>query len=173
MNLVDFGKLQDTSRDHRGAVVYLAGGMEYAGDGRSWRERARVDFLKAGIDVWEPYSKESYITDDGREPLETIPTLDKERDFKKINNIMKKVVDYDLSSLIHDTDIVLVKYDRSVLRGAGTHGELSVAAYIGLPVIAWIGDDITMNDIPSWALGCFTEVFHSYEEALSYIIGRS
>lgn len=148
--------------------VYLAGGMEYAPDGKSWRDQA-VEVLKQhNIRAWEPYKEEAKIFKGKEAPVNMIKKLDKHDDFESLHIIMRRIVRLDLEVVSTEIDAVLVKYDPSVLRGAGTHAEISVATFLGVPVHAWL-DNLTLREVPTWAIGCFDTVSYTFSDAIQNI----
>ena len=40
----------------------------------------------------------------------------------------------DLDAVVHKSDYLIVKWDESVFRGGGTHGEVTMAYWLGKPV---------------------------------------
>ena len=150
-------------------LVYLAGGMEYATDGKTWRDEASEKLSSHGIKSWDPYVQEDIIFSEDTPISLIIKSLNKEKDFKKLRTIMNRIVSLDLDTVLEEASCLLVKYDASVLRGAGTHAEMSVATWAALPVHVWLYE-LTLNDLPSWAIGCISTVSYSLDGAISNII---
>ena len=48
-------------------------------------------------------------------------------EYKKI---VRKIIKLDLNALINNADYLIVKWDKSVLKGGGTHGEVTMAYWI-------------------------------------------
>lgn len=147
-------------------LVYLAGGMEHAQDGMSWRSTAEKELQKLDIKAWNPYKEEKKLFDFDIPTF--IKTHDKVKDYDAFNKVMHKIVTTDLGVISEEADAVLVKYDPSVVKGAGTHAEISLATYLGKPVHAWL-DGMDKKDIPMWSIGCFTTISSSLEEAIKKI----
>ena len=102
-------------------IIYLAGGMEKAGEfGRTWRTNITPHLETLGYEVWNPYEKELEV---GTGP-EKIAEL-KYTDYKAFLKCCQKIVDYDIGCLVA-CRAVAVRIDDSVLRGAGSYGELTV-----------------------------------------------
>jgi len=148
--------------------VYLAGGMEFAKDGRSWRREAVSLLNKERIDTWEPYEEEAKMFNGKESPIDTIKSLDKEIDYLRLHKIMRTIVKTDLTVVSQEVDAILVKYDHSVLTGAGTHAEISVATLNDLPVHAWL-EGLTLQEIPTWAIGCFDTISYSLRDAIKKV----
>ena len=148
-------------------LVYLAGGMEYTSNGYTWREKATELLSKNNIHTWDPCLEESKVFNNKN--IDSIKKYDKIKNYKKLNNMMKKLVVYDLN-IIHDSaSHLLVKYDESVKKGAGTHGEISFARYFNIPVHAWLAD-LNLNEVPGWAIGCFHSLSYTLEEAVDKVL---
>lgn len=154
------------SKDDR--LFYLAGGMEFSPDGPVWRKRASDVLRGKNIKIFNPYEEEPRLFESG--PVyQLIYKLDKEKDFDKYREIMSQIIKYDLGRVANDVSGILVKVDQGVLRGAGTYAEISLAHYLGKPVHSWI-HELTLRDVPAWALGCFSTVSYTLEDALDKII---
>ena len=150
-----------------GFLVYLAGGMEYAKDGRTWRTTASTKLKRKDIETWDPYIEEKKLS--LTKEISFLKECDKEKHFERINKFIKGLVYLDLSTVEKKADVLLVKYDKSVIRGAGTHAEISLATYKNKPVHVWLSG-LTLNEVPSWAIGCFTTVSSSLEDAITKVI---
>jgi len=148
------------------SVIYLAGGMEHAEDGISWRQQATKMLKPEGIYTWNPYKEEKKLFD--IDIQEFIKTHDRVKDYDKFNKVMNRIVTADLDVIFNNAEAVLVKYDKSVLRGAGTHAEISFATYMNTPVHAWL-DSLDLAEVPLWAIGCFSTVAFSLEDALENV----
>ncbi len=147
-------------------LIYLAGGMEHAENGSSWRFLA-TDYIEGlGFKAWNPYLEEKKIFKTDIQKF--IKSHDKAKDYNKFNEVMRKIVTTDLGVIARDVDMVLVKYDPSVLKGAGTHAEISLATYLNIPVHAWV-EDLDVTDIPLWSIGCFTTISSSLSKAINKI----
>lgn len=149
--------------------VYLAGGMEYATNGEGWRKRAEKELYYYGISVWNPYASEEETLKNMLLSPEYVKSLDKEEDYIIVSKAMSKIVKTDLDVIANGVDAVLVKYDRAVLRGAGTHAEISLAHYINKPVHVWL-DGFTLRNVPYWALGCFSSLSYTLEDAVKEVL---
>lgn len=150
-------------------MVYLAGGMEYASDGKSWRDKTVAVLKEHGIESWEPYEQEAKLFNTDEQPAELIKTLDKEKDFKQLWCIMNEIVHLDMGVVRNDVDALFVKYDESVLKGAGTHAEMTMAAVSNVPVHVWI-PELSIQRIPTWIIGCITTIATRYEHAIDFVV---
>ena len=142
-----------TKKDQRKMrKVYLAGGMEKAGEfGSIWRERITPHLESCGYTVWNPYVEEVKIGVN----VKTLAML-KESNYDKFLMYIQRIVDHDLAAL-KTCALVAVRIDDSVLKGAGTYGELTMCRLFDIPVYAWIDLPNGERDVPSWAMGCLTD----------------
>ena len=140
-------------------TVYLAGGMERAGEnGRIWRQDITPHLEGLGYRVWNPYTEEMNVGIN----VESLAKL-KENDYNTYLKYCTKIVDYDLKCLV-ECSLVAVLIDDSVLKGAGTYGELTVCRLYDVPVYAWIDLPNGRYDVPSWAMGCLTHYTEDKDE---------
>lgn len=132
--------------------IYLAGGMEKAGEyGAIWRERITPHLESHGYTVWNPYKEEIKVGID----VMLLAAL-KETDYDKFIMFCQRIIDHDMAAL-KTCAAVAVRIDESVLKGAGTYGEITVCRLYNIPVYAWIDLPNGKKDVPSWAMGCLTE----------------
>jgi hypothetical protein len=132
-------------------TIYLAGGMETAGDnGFIWREEITPHLSTLGYDVWNPYKEEINLGIDTASLIKL-----KETDYNLYLNYCQKIIQYDIKALLK-CSMVACLIDHSVLTGAGTYGELTIAKHYNIPVYAWIDLPKGKYNVPSWAMGCLT-----------------
>lgn len=91
----------------------------------------------------------------------------KANDFRKHREIAGEIVRLDSHEIILHSDYIICYYDESAQRGAGTKGELTVAALVAKPVYFVRG--MMIHEIPSWVIGCVTEMFDNFEELKSFL----
>lgn len=149
-------------------LVYLAGGMEKTQDGRSWRIEATSKLKRYNMQSWDPYKEESEIVDFSY-VKNLINTKDREKNFEEFKEVMSKIVKYDLSVVRDQSDVLLVRFDESVLKGAGTKAEISVATLYNKPVHIWL-DGLKMNRVPTWCLGCFDTISYSLDDTILNLV---
>ena len=132
--------------------IYLAGGMEKAGEfGSVWRSDITPHLRTLGYEVWNPYTQERNVGIGVKE----LTSL-KDTDYTKFLGYCRSIVDYDIAALV-ECAAVVVRIDESVLRGAGTYGEITVCRLYNVPVYAWIDLPNGEKDVPAWAMGCLTK----------------
>ena len=150
--------------------VYLAGAIEFAPDGgKPWR-RDIGQFLanELGLGVFDPCTNEYEIL-----------TAEEKTWFRawKVTNrprflgVVRRIIDRDLDNLLHHTLFIVCYWDRHVQHGAGTAGELTMAHYHGVPVYLVLG--MPLAEMSSWAAGCATEIFGSFDELKQFLRARA
>lgn len=150
--------------------VYLSGGMQFAKDlGGAWREKCSVELKNLGffpLDITE--LDIAYNKAHGK------PEMPKTaEDVNKYKAEMRRhFIDADLK-LIHDnTDFLIVYYDESARRGAGTVSEAQYAYLYDMPIFL-VGDYPTeedmLGDISGWLIALATKHFTSFEDLYAYL----
>jgi hypothetical protein len=150
--------------------AYLSGGMEFAENyGADWRSDMS-EWLRSELnhDSFNPVrASEDFLGSN-------YPGVDfraaKLGDFTKHQEIARKIVALDCHEIILKTDYVICYYDESAQRGAGTKGELTVAALFGKPVYFVIG--MQLEKIPSWVLGCADETFRDFDTLKKFLLKK-
>jgi hypothetical protein len=64
--------------------------------------------------------------------------------------------------VVHQSDYLIVKWDESVFRGGGTHGEVTMAYWLGKPV--FLVNRLPIDDISSWIFSCSEHIFDNFED---------
>jgi hypothetical protein len=139
------------------ATIYLAGGMEFSTNGAVWRKEVKDKLRGYGLSFWDPYVEEKHIFNNSN--------MSPSSDFTSLMGDMRKVVIHDLTVIRNTADLLFVKYDISVLKGAGTHSEMSFAAYFNKPVMVWL-DGIPKNSIPKWAIGSMDYISYDVDKVV-------
>lgn len=149
--------------------IYLSGGMEFAADlGSEWRavcsDKLRemgyfpLDISALDKEYQKQYGDLFHIELDGTE----------KSILRKKANIRKHFIFTDLQLIINDSDAVVVYYDESVRRGAGTISECQVAYNNDIPVFV-VSAFPGIGDIPGWLLALSTKVFFNFEDLHTYL----
>jgi hypothetical protein len=153
---------------HRHLRVYLSGGMEYASDeGRDWRSMLQ-EWLEKELhcSVFNPnLESESFFA--AHYPAVNFRRLKKENPVL-YQTIASGLVDLDCAEIAERSDLVVVYWDESAQRGAGTKGELTMAKFFKKPV--YMVTEIPQEDIPGWVLGCTTKLFPDFEALKEYLV---
>ena len=106
--------------------AYLSGPIENAeNDGADWRISI-TNWLKNNLShsVFNPVDATQEITkgypsDSFREMMKSNPD-----EYKKL---IRKIIDIDIDAVINKSDYLIVNWEKSVFRGGGTHGEITMA----------------------------------------------
>ena len=68
------------------------------------------------------------------------------------------------------TQVQTVNWEKSVFRGGGTHGEITMAYHFKKPI--YLINQVPIDDLSSWIYSCSTEVFNSFGDLKSYMIKK-
>ncbi len=151
-------------------TAYLSGGMEFAENyGADWRDEISIWLnKKLNQTSFNPVkASEEFLTSKYR-GVDFRST--KVNDFAKHQEIARKIVNLDCEEIILRCDYIICYYDESAQRGAGTKGELTIAAIFGKPVYFVSG--MELEKIPSWVLGCADEIFSNFDSLKSFLLKK-
>ena len=140
--------------------AYLSGPIENAeNDGASWRQDMTL-WLKDNLnhEVFNPVLETKNIIG------HLNPSIF--RSMKKTNpieykNIIREIIKLDLEAVINDSDYLIVKWDKSVLKGGGTHGEVTMGYWIKKPI--FIVNSLPIDDMSSWIFSCSDFIFNDFQ----------
>ena len=146
--------------------VYLAGGIEYAPNGgKDWRLKIGA-FLRdeLAVPVFDPCQNElDLLTPEEKVAFRQWKTGEPAR----FRVTVRKIIDHDLRNLLQHTSFIICLWDESCTQGAGTAGELTLAYYHGVPVYMVLA--MPREKVSSWAIGCATEVFDSFDSLKEFL----
>jgi len=140
--------------------AYLSGPIENAeNDGASWRQDMTL-WLKDNLDheVFNPVLETKNII--GHLNPSIFRSM-KKTDPIKYKNIIREIIKLDLEALINNSDYLIVKWDKSVLKGGGTHGEVTMAYWIKKPI--FIVNSLPIDDMSSWIFSCSDFIFNDFK----------
>ena len=141
-------------------IAYLSGPIENAeNDGVDWRNMM-TEWLSSNLNhrVFDPVKETKSIIDEiSMEEFRLLKT----KDLSKYKKIFRKIIKIDLEAVFNEADYLIVKWDESVFRGGGTHGEITMAYWLNKPV--YLVNSLPINDVSSWVLSCSDEVFDSFD----------
>ena len=140
--------------------AYLSGPIENAeNDGASWRQDITL-WLKDNLDheVFNPVLETKNII--GHLNPSIFRSM-KKTDPIEYKNIIRKIIKLDLEAVINDSDYLIVKWDKSVLKGGGTHGEVTMAYWIKKPI--FIVNSLPIDDMSSWIFSCSDFIFNDFK----------
>ena len=150
-------------------IAYLSGPIENAeNDGASWRELI-TQWLKNEIshDVFNPVEA----------TRDVIKGLSNEqfREMKKIEpqnykRLIRQIIDIDIKAVVEQSDYLIVDWNKSVFRGGGTHGEITLAYYLKKPI--YLVNHVPLDDLSSWISSCATEVFDSFDDMKIHLLSE-
>ncbi len=140
-------------------IAYLSGAMENARDeGSAWRNDL-TDWLRKelGHDVIDPVELAAELVQK--------ENADSYRDWKvtdpiRFRNIVRKMIARDLFAVKSESDYVICLWNEDVLKGGGTHGEVTTAYDHGIPV--YLINQLPQEDLSGWIFSCSTEVFDDF-----------
>ena len=140
--------------------AYLSGPIENAeNDGASWRQDMTF-WLERNLNhkVFNPVIETKNIIGHLKE---TNFRSMKETDPIEYKKIIRKIIKLDLEAVINDSDYLIVKWDKSVLKGGGTHGEITMAYWIKKPI--FIVNSLPIEDMSSWIFSCSDFIFNDFK----------
>ena len=140
--------------------AYLSGPIENAeNDGASWRQDMTL-WLKDNLnhEVFNPVLETKNII--GHINPSIFRSM-KKTDPIEYKNIIREINKLDLEALINDSDYLIVKWDKSVLKGGGTHGEVTMAYWIKKPI--FIVNSLPIDDMSSWIFSCSDFIFNDFK----------
>ena len=140
--------------------AYLSGPIENAkNDGASWRQDMTL-WLKNNLkhEVFNPVLETKNII--GHLDPSIFRSM-KKTDPIKYKKIIRKIIKLDLEAVINDADYLIVKWDKSVLKGGGTHGEVTMAYWIKKPI--FIVNSLPIDDMSSWIFSCSDFIFNDFK----------
>jgi nucleoside 2-deoxyribosyltransferase len=149
-------------------LVYLSGSIELSPDrGKAWRAEL-APFLKSlGHEVYDPANDERKdLSDNEQRNFRAW----KHSDLPRFQQVMRKIIAFDLDWIEHRTDYIVAYWDDFATRCAGTQAELSFAHRHGIPV--YLVSAMPVAAVSGWMLGCATEVFMSFESLKAYLRER-
>jgi hypothetical protein len=145
--------------------IYLSGGMQFAKDlGAGWRVSV-AKWLKElnfnPIDITE--LDMAYTASHG----ELYRSVSDEHLLERKSNIRKHFIDADIKLVRLDTDAIIILYDESVRRGAGTTSEVHEAYMNDIPVYCMNGYG-KLDEMPGWMQAETTTIFNDWESMRQY-----
>ncbi len=146
--------------------VYLSGAVEYAPDfGKQWRAEISPLLKSLGHQVYDPAQDEKKNLSD-----EEVADFRgwKRSDLPRFQQTIRKIIAYDLDLVERQTDYIICYWDEHALKGAGTHGELTLAYRLGIPV--YLVTPLPVANISGWILGCSTQVFSSFDQLSGFLL---
>ena len=141
-------------------IAYLSGPIENAeNDGAKWRE---------DITLWLDQNLKHNVFNPVLETKSIMKHHDA-RNFRsmkitdplKYKKIIREIIKLDLNAVVNKSDYLIVKWDESVLKGGGTHGEVTMAYWMKKPI--YIVNSLSLNDMSSWIFSCSDFIFDDFD----------
>ncbi len=142
-------------------IAYLSGPIENAhNDGEDWRNMI-TKWLKIKLNhkVFNPVIETKSII---KHLSGKNFRLMKKTNPDEYKNIIRKIIRVDLNAIVQQADYLIVKWDKSVFKGGGTHGEITMAYWLGKPV--FLVNSLPIDETSSWIFSCSEEVFNNFED---------
>tara|TARA_Y100000389_G_scaffold179525_1_gene193654 strand:- start:264 stop:557 length:294 start_codon:yes stop_codon:yes gene_type:complete len=92
----------------------------------------------------------------------------KETSPKKYKNLIRQIIDIDIKAVVEESDYLIVNWNKSVFKGGGTHGEITLAYYLKKPI--YLVNHVPLDDLSSWIFSCATEVFDSFDDMKIHLL---
>lgn len=148
-------------------IVYLSGAMEKAiEEGAAWRIDM-TQWLRTHLDhdVIDPVVESAkLVKSTGSENYR----IWKEEDPERYLSFVRKCVKRDLYAVMKEVDYIICLWDEFVLKGAGTHGEVTVAYIHNVPV--YLVNRLPKDDFSSWIHACSTQVFPDFDSLQQFLL---
>jgi hypothetical protein len=93
--------------------------------------------------------------------------LSDEELLQRKSNIRKHFIDTDINLIRNDTDAIIILYDESVRKGAGTTSEVHEAFMQDIPVFLLNTYD-KLDEVPGWMQAETTRIFNTWEDLYNY-----
>jgi len=146
--------------------IYLSGGMQHAQElGVGWRDICSVRLKELGYFPINIAALDIAYTEANGELYRYIKD---EELFQRKSNIRKHFVDTDVSIVRNDTDAVIILYDDSVRKGAGTTCEIHEAFMADIPVFL-LNTYGEMLAVPGWMQAETTKIFNQWDDLYEYM----
>ncbi|MEL1223258.1 MAG: hypothetical protein VW522_03345 [Candidatus Neomarinimicrobiota bacterium] len=142
-------------------IAYLSGPIENAhNDGADWRNDITYWLNKElNHQVFNPVSETKRITKElNSDDFRLMKTTNPEQ-YKKI---IRKIIQLDLDAVVNGSDYLIVNWDKSVFKGGGTHGEITMAYWFNKPI--YMVNSLPIEDVSSWIFSCTEFVFSNFKD---------
>jgi len=150
-------------------IAYLSGAMEYADDeGEGWRKNI-TEWLTSNLDhsVINPVEESRLI-------ISNTDSHDyrnwKETDLVRYKNFINKFVIRDIEAVTKEANYIICFWNEDVFKGAGTHGEVTLAFEHSIPV--YLVNQIPLTDLSGWIIACSTNIFKNFEELKLFLLSK-
>lgn len=146
--------------------IYLSGGMQFAPDGlgADWRRECSKRLKELSYYPIDIAALDLAYSEDHGHLYRFISDAEL---LQRKSNIRKHFIETDIALIRNDTDAVIILYDETVRRGAGTTSEVHEAFMLDIPVflLNTYGD---VKEVPGWMQAETTVMFTDWEELYKY-----
>jgi len=148
-------------------IAYLSGAMEYAVDeGSGWRlDMASWLVAQLGHNVIDPVEESRLLM---LQENSTDYRTWKESDTERYREFVRQCVDRDIRAVTKEVDYIICLWNEDVFKGAGTHGEVTLAFQHNVPV--YLVNQIPLRDLSGWIMACSSEIFNNFEELKVFLL---
>lgn len=148
-------------------IIYLSGGMEHATNlGEAWRQTCSKKLSSLGYSALDITAMDKEYTAKNGELFFGHGDCDP---LQRKSNIRRHFVDTDLALIKNDADALIVLYDESVRRGAGTISECQYAYLHDIPIFIVSVYDNWYKELPGWLYALSTKCFNSFDDLYLYL----
>ena len=152
-------------------VAYLAGGMEFKENlGSSWREYVEEGLEKLNYNSFNPINLEGHACENGEPLQDKVSKLKRRGRLPELRGLVRENFFRKDMEAIKKSDFVILYYDDSVRKGAGSLAEAWETFREGKPL--YVMSDIPLKEIPSWLIGESTQIFFTFPKLFSYLDNR-
>ena len=88
----------------------------------------------------------------------------------KYKKLIREIINIDIEAVVNNSDYLIVNWNKSVFRGGGTHGEITLAYFLKKPI--YLVNNVPFDDLSSWIFSCSTEVFDSFKDLKTHLIKK-
>jgi len=142
-------------------IAYLSGPIENAhNDGADWRNDI-TQWLGKELNhqVFNPVNEtKNIIKEFSKVNFRSMKTTNPEQ-YKKI---IRKIIQVDLEAVVKGSDYLIVNWDKSVFKGGGTHGEITMAYWFNKPI--YMVNALPIEDVSSWIFSCTEYICSNFED---------
>ena len=142
-------------------IAYLSGPIENAhNNGADWRNDI-TQWLGKELNhqVFNPVNEtKNIIKEFSKVNFRSMKTTNPEQ-YKKI---IRKIIQVDLDAVVKGSDYLIVNWDKSVFKGGGTHGEITMAYWFNKPI--YMVNALPIEDVSSWIFSCTEYICSNFED---------
>ncbi len=147
-------------------IVYLSGAMEFAeNEGAEWRKNLTT-WLESelGHTSIDPVVESAKIVaennaHDYREWKTNKP--------EKYADFIRLCVLNDINIVMNKADYLICLWDQNVMKGAGTHAEITLAFMEQKPV--YLVNMLSPKDLSGWIMACSTKIFSNFSNLKKHL----